>query len=123
MSTSVSSVHPVIRLGGESNDSPNPFYIIMHYVYLLLLKDNSIYKGRTDNLKARVIEHKLGKVKSTRNKRPLRLIHFECYLLKSDAVRREKYLKTTEGRRFLKQQLRDLFNQINKTGEVHPSIR
>ncbi len=61
----------------------------MHYIYLLLLSDNTIYKGRTDSLKRRIKEYKLGKVKSTRNKRPIKLIHYECYLLKSDAIRRD----------------------------------
>jgi putative endonuclease len=83
----------------------------MHYIYLLLLSNDTIYKGRTDNIKTRIKEHKLGKVKSTRNKRPIKLIHYECYLLKSDAIRREKFLKTTEGRKFLKQQLKNLFKK------------
>jgi len=86
----------------------------MYYVYILLLKDGTFYKGSCSNLKARVIEHNLGKVKSTKDKRPLRLIHYECYLLKSDAQRREKYLKTTEGRRFLRQQLKDLIERLKK---------
>lgn len=85
----------------------------MHYVYLLLLSDNTIYKGRTDDLKRRVKEHKLGKVNSTRHKKPVKLIHYECYLLKSDAIRREKFLKTTEGRRLLRQQLKDFYSKYN----------
>ena len=84
----------------------------MHYIYLLLLNNNSIYKGRTDDIKRRIKEHKLGKVETTKHKRSIKLIHVECYLFKSDAIRREKYLKTTEGRRFLKQQLKDLFNKL-----------
>ncbi len=53
-------------------------------------------------------EHSAGKVKSTRNFLPLRLIGYEAYQLKSDAQRREKFLKTTEGRRLLRQQYRDI---------------
>jgi len=88
----------------------------MHYLYLLLLSDNNIYKGTTDDLKRRFDEHKRGKVKSTKNKRPLKLIHYEAYFLKSDANRREKFLKTTEGQRLLKQQLKDLLNNLRKGG-------
>ncbi|HBB37123.1 MAG: hypothetical protein A2374_01325 [Candidatus Moranbacteria bacterium RIFOXYB1_FULL_44_23] len=84
----------------------------MHYIYILSLGNNSLYKGRTDNIKRRVSEHQAGKVEATKYKLPARLIHFECYVVKSDCIRREKYLKTTEGRRFLKQQLRDLFKKI-----------
>jgi len=56
----------------------------------------------------RVGEHNDGKVKSTSKRRPLKLIHYEAYLLKSDAERRERFLKTTEGKRLLRQQIRDL---------------
>ncbi len=84
----------------------------MYYVYILLLKDKKLYKGSAHDLKIRIAEHKNGKVKSTRHKRPLKLIHYECYVLKSDAERREKYLKTTEGRYFLKQQIKDFLNTI-----------
>lgn len=84
----------------------------MHYLYLLLLKNKKIYTGVTDDLKRRMQEHKNGKVISTKNIRPIRLIHYEAYLFKSDALRREKYLKTTEGKRFLKQQLKDLMKEL-----------
>jgi putative endonuclease len=95
----------------------------MFYVYLLLLKNGEIYKGVTADLKRRIKEHKLGKVTSTKNKRPLSLIHYEAYLLKSDASRREKFLKTTEGRRLLKQQLKNLLSKINAGSPGHPTWR
>ena len=69
----------------------------MFYLYLLLLNNKKIYTGITSNLNRRIKEHKLGKVVSTKNGRPVRLIHYEAYLLKKDAMRREKYLKTTYG--------------------------
>lgn len=72
-----------------------------------------IYKGCTFDLKRRLKEHKLGKVISTKNKRPIKLIFYEAYLLKSDAERREKFLKNTEGRRLLRQQLRDILIKNN----------
>ncbi|MDD4477287.1 MAG: GIY-YIG nuclease family protein [Patescibacteria group bacterium] len=81
----------------------------MYYVYLLQLNNGDLYKGSTSNLKQRISEHKRGKVQSTKNREPV-LIHYECYLKKSDALRREKFLKTTEGKRLLKQQIRDALN-------------
>ena len=84
----------------------------MYYVYILLLNNNTFYKGCTENLKRRISEHKYGKVLSTKDKRPVKLIHYECYLLKSDAERRERYLKTTEGKYFLRQQIKDLLAKI-----------
>ena len=83
----------------------------MYYVYFLKLSNNDIYKGSTDNVTKRKHEHDTGQVESTRNYRPVLLIGFEAYLLKSDALRREKFLKTTEGRRLLKQQYRDIIEK------------
>jgi len=79
----------------------------MFSVYLLYLSNGQIYKGRTDDLKRRFKEHKDGKVRSTKNYLPYKLIGYEVYRVKTDAVRREKFLKTTEGRRLLRQQYRD----------------
>jgi putative endonuclease len=84
----------------------------MFYVYFLLLKNGEIYKGMTADLKRRMNEHKLDKVISTKNKRPVKLIHYEAYLLKEDALRREKYLKTTYGKRDLKRQLSFLLKML-----------
>lgn len=81
----------------------------MHYVYILTMKGSRIYTGYTQNIRRRVAEHKQGKVRSTNKLDPI-LIFYEAYLLKSDAERREKFLKTTEGKKLLKQQLRDYFD-------------
>jgi len=83
----------------------------MFYIYILLLKNRQLYTGFSANLKRRYYEHKNGKVRSTATRRPIKLIHYESYLLKSDAERREKFLKTTEGKRLLKQQLRDILKK------------
>ena len=82
----------------------------MHYFYVLLLKNGNLYKGTTANLQRRIAEHKQGKVKSTKIKSPL-LIHYEAYLLESDAKRREKFMKTTEGKRLLRQQIKDVLRK------------
>ncbi|MCX6724373.1 MAG: GIY-YIG nuclease family protein [Candidatus Staskawiczbacteria bacterium] len=83
----------------------------MYYVYFLSLNNGNIYTGSTNDLKRRVSEHKQGKVMSTKNKLPM-IIAYEGYLLKSDAIRREKFLKTTEGKRLLKMQLKDCLEKF-----------
>jgi putative endonuclease len=88
----------------------------MYYVYILHLSNSNLYKGSCEDLKARLVQHERGWVKSTKNYRPLKLIHYEAYCLKTDARRRERYLKTTEGRRFLRQQIRDFL--LNHSGIV-----
>ena len=55
--------------------------------------------------KRRFKEHQQGKNLSTKNGRPFRLIYYEAYLLENDACARERYLKTSMGKRVLKKQL------------------
>lgn len=92
------------------NDRANHTNFI-RYVYILLLSNKDLYKGSTDDLKRRINEHVQGKDKSTKNYLPVRLIHYESYLNKKDASGREKFLKTTEGKRLLKQQLKEIFSE------------
>lgn len=82
----------------------------MYYVYFLLLANKDIYKGYCSDLKIRLRQHQSGQVQSTKNYRPFKLIGYEAYLLKSDALRREKFLKTTEGIRLLRLQYKDIIN-------------
>ncbi len=72
------------------------------YAYILeSLTDGKRCIGYTNNLKRRIEEHKKGKAISTKFRLPFKLIYFEGCLDEEDAKRREDYLKTTQGRRFL----------------------
>ena len=77
------------------------------YVYLLILSDKSWYIGFSEDLYQRVRDHRAGRVKSTTNKRPLKLVYYEAYLNKKDALGRERFLKSGSGRKYLKKQLRN----------------
>jgi putative endonuclease len=79
----------------------------MFYVYLLKLANGDVYKGLTGNLGRRLEEHIQGRVDSTKFSKLYQLIGYEAYSCQSDAERRERFLKTTEGRRLLRQQYRD----------------
>ena len=73
-----------------------------YYTYVLLSdKDGKHYTGYTKNIELRFEQHNKGLVKSTKERRPLRLIYFEACLNQSDATHREKYLKTHYGKMFL----------------------
>ena len=69
------------------------------------IKDKTLYKGSTSDLKKRLQEHNAGKGFYTSQHKPYKLIYYEAYLLKSDAEAREKYLKTSMGMRVIKKQL------------------
>lgn len=101
---------PVIRQGAPSYDGAKS--LNMFYVYILLLCNKDLYTGFSSDVKNRIVQHKRGAVESTRYYRPIKPIHYEGYLKESDARRREKFLKTTEGKRLLRMQIRDLLNDI-----------
>lgn len=72
------------------------------YVYVLeSLKDGKRYTGFTNDLKRRIAEHQKGLSFATKFRRPFKLIYYEACIESDDAQRRERYLKTTQGRRFL----------------------
>jgi len=74
------------------------------YLYILLsTKDKKSYTGSTINLGNRLEQHNKGLVLSTKNRRPLQLIYSEEYDTITEARVRERYLKTRQGRRELKQ--------------------
>jgi len=79
----------------------------MYYTYVLLSdKDNHFYTGYTQDLKLRFEQHNKGLVESTRDRRPLKLVYYEACLDKSDAAKREKYLKTYHGKMFLRRRIK-----------------
>ncbi len=79
----------------------------MYYVYILKsLKNNKLYTGISNDLKRRIKEHKNGYVHTTKRMLPIELIFYEAFKDKRDAIRRERYLKTTKGKSSLKQILR-----------------
>lgn len=79
-----------------------------YYVYILLsLKDKRFYTGFTSDLRIRLSEHAQGKVRSTKDRRPLKLIHYEYFINLSDAKAREVFLKSGFGRNQLKKSLKN----------------
>ena len=72
------------------------------YVYVIKSKEGFLYKGMTDNLERRLIEHN-DKLLSFRTKRGTdwKLIYKKEYDNKTEALKREKWLKTGVGREYL----------------------
>ncbi len=74
----------------------------MYYVYVLKDSKGKFYKGYSADLKKRVKEHNSGKIKSTKNFRPLELVYYEAFISKISARKEENFLKTGKGRERLK---------------------
>ena len=79
-----------------------------YYVYVLRsLADGQFYTGYTQDLRQRVQQHEAGAVRSTAKRLPVELIYYEACRTQSDATRREKYLKSAWGKRYIKSRLQD----------------
>lgn len=86
----------------------------MFHVYILFSeKDRGLYIGFTSDIKQRMKQHNQGQVVSTKERRPLNLVHLESFVIKEDAKAREEYLKSGYGRQQLKSQLKRLFQKLN----------
>ncbi|MEW6408007.1 MAG: GIY-YIG nuclease family protein [Patescibacteria group bacterium] len=85
----------------------------MHYVYLLHLSNKQIYVGYTNNLKRRYFEHKQGRNHTTKRFLPIKLIFYEAFVSKDDALKRERYLKSFKGKKTLQAMLKNTFLENN----------
>ena len=76
----------------------------MYYVYVIksITHDNR-YVGSTNNIPKRINEHNLGKCRYTSGRKPWELIYQEEYLTRNKATKREKFLKSGQGRKYLNQ--------------------
>ena len=79
----------------------------MHVVYILRsTKTGGFYIGYTQNLKKRLKYHNLGLNRSTKNKGPWALVYKEVLSSKSEALKREKFLKKQKNKKFYERLIR-----------------
>jgi putative endonuclease len=76
----------------------------MHFTYIMKsLKDQGYYFGHCADLEVRLHRHNAGKVRSIKSRTPFILHYFEEFQTKSEAFAREKFFKSLEGRKWLKE--------------------
>ncbi|MFN0257466.1 GIY-YIG nuclease family protein [Pedobacter ureilyticus] len=82
-------------------------YDRMFTVYILYSKQfNKVYIGYTSNLEQRLLSHNVLATKGYTIKfRPWEILHTELFETKSEALKREKQLKSAKGREFIRKQL------------------
>jgi len=79
----------------------------MYYVYFLKSEKNGdLYIGSCENVNIRVERHNKGLVRSTKAYRQWKLMGFEEYNTRSEAFRREMFLKTGQQRELLKKRFK-----------------
>ncbi len=78
----------------------------MYHVYILLNEEKTrTYTGVAEDVNERLAEHNAGRVKSSRPYRPYKIIRTESFETLSEARQKEKFYKSTTGRRKLKEML------------------
>ncbi|MBI4982242.1 MAG: GIY-YIG nuclease family protein [Candidatus Omnitrophica bacterium] len=76
----------------------------MYYLYILLNEaKNRTYAGVADDVEKRLKEYNAGRVKSSSPYRPYKVIHTESFETLSEARQKEKFYKSTTGRRRIKE--------------------
>lgn len=89
----------------------------MFYVYVLWSdKLQKRYVGFTADLIKRVTEHNSGKSPFAKSGIPWKIIYTENYITGSEALRREKFLKSGVGRKFLDVLLKQKASGVSASG-------
>lgn len=66
----------------------------MNYTYILRCGDGSLYTGWTNNLEKRLEAHNAGRGgRYTRSRLPVKLVYYESFDTKNEAMRREAAIK------------------------------
>ena len=66
----------------------------MHYTYIVECRDKTLYTGWTTDLEKRIRMHNEGKgAKYTKSRAPVRLVYYEQYETKQEALKREYAIK------------------------------
>ena len=79
----------------------------MFYAYVLqsVIDEQYYYKGHCSDIEIRLKEHNSGKTKSIKHKIPFKIVYYETFATRAEAIARERYFKSAAGRRYLKQKL------------------
>ena len=74
----------------------------MYYAYVLKSINHGFqYKGHCQDLEKRLSQHNSGMTESIRPYIPFEIVYKEEFASESEAIAREKYFKTSAGRRYL----------------------
>ena len=90
------------------------------YTYAILCDNDSIYIGQTDDIARRWKQHLEGKgAEWTTKHKPLKIVHWEEFDTRKEAAKREKWLKTGCGRKWIKREY--AAGRTRQAGHVEPA--
>ncbi len=75
------------------------------WVYVLIGECGRFYIGITRRLRRRIAEHNAGRTRADRGRGPFKLVHKEEVGSYPEAREREKWLKSGEGREWLRREV------------------
>ena len=85
----------------------------MNYTYILECADNTLYCGWTNDIEKRLADHNAGKgAKYTKPRLPVKLVYFEMFETKEEAMSREWHIKQLS-----REQKLALINGANKDSD------
>ena len=80
----------------------------MYYVYVLKsIKYLNRYIGSAEDIGKRLEEHNRGRCRYTKGRRPWELVYKEEFKTRVEVMKREKFLKSGQGRKFLDEILKN----------------
>ncbi|MDD4995399.1 MAG: GIY-YIG nuclease family protein [Patescibacteria group bacterium] len=72
------------------------------FIYVIIsCSHGNRYVGSTDCVENRLEEHNRGRCRYTSGRRPWELVHSEEFDTRAEAMKREKFLKSGQGRKYL----------------------
>ena len=78
----------------------------MFYTYVIKsVTCNYFYKGHCEDLEIRLNQHNSGMTVSIKPYIPFKIVYFEEFATREEAIKRERYFKSAAGRRFLKKKI------------------
>ncbi len=96
-------------LRGIEGSNPSLSAVQPHYVVYILysISLDRTYTGHTDNVEKRLKQHNAGKTRSTGSGRPWRVIFTEACKDREEARHREKWFKSSSGRKRIAEILKE----------------
>jgi putative endonuclease len=79
----------------------------MYFIYVIKsITHSNRYIGSTEDIPQHLTDHNNGKCRYTDGRKPWALIYEEEFGTRSEAMRRERFLKSGQGRKWLDEKLR-----------------
>jgi putative endonuclease len=76
----------------------------LYYTYILKsLRDGSYYYGSTEDINHRLDEHNSGKMRYSKGHLTYAIHYFETFSSRNEAIKRERFFKSMEGFKWLKE--------------------